>query len=740
MARTRKTARRLTRFSALLASTVFAAGLPATAHGAVIIPASGQGAQPATRQALAPALQNEAANSPGIASKTPFLISADEVSYANDGGIEAAGHVEITSRYGTVHADKVVYNPKTKELTASGHVVYLTQQHIATYADKVTLDGALRQGTLETLRMRLMTDGPALTATSAQKTSDTTYVLHNVRYTSCKTDQNPMPWDLRARKVLVNTEKENITYHDVWLDVYGKPIVYLPYFKNSTNPKKPSNGLFPPILGHSTTRGDEITEGVYYRLDDQHDASLRVHAMSARGIQLLGQARFEQDHLSGRWDGSYLNDRLTGTVRGHLEGSSEYVFNPGERIGVNAQLASDDAYYSEFLRRDINYLTSTAYAEKADPNTYMAFSSTRYDDLRVGSDDSDTLQPLAHGQFEKTFDLAGPKNILTLSSRVDSLDRDQGSDTQRLINSAVWQRSDTLDDGSLVDFSANMRADLYDVTAQTDGSSYWVGRLLPQVSVRWQKPLVSPGGHHIVTPQAMLVVAPRGGNSSNIPNNDSVNYELDMANLFEANRFSGYDRVETGTRFVYGIDNTWVSGTSRKFSLFLGQSVRPYDDQNLPEDGGAATKFSDWVGEVSAQPLDNLTLNSRFRLDNSNFNPHRVDASATLGRIDKSYLQTSYSYLDNGPAELDANTRLFVNEQWYLRGDLRDSLGTNGGLLHAGVGVGVHHCCYNIEVSVERVGYELPNVPPSTEFLLNLQLLPMGSIKQPDKLFNTPGE
>ena len=48
-------------------------------------------------------------------------------------------------------------------------------------------------------------------------------------------------------------------------------------------------------------------------------------------------------------------------------------------------------------------------------------------------------------------------------------------------------------------------------------------------------------------------VAPTWGNTRNIPNEDSSDFEFDETNLFEPDRFPGLDRVDTGTRVAYGL-------------------------------------------------------------------------------------------------------------------------------------------------------------------------------------------
>ena len=83
----------------------------------------------------------------------------------------------------------------------------------------------------------------------------------------------------------------------------------------------------------------------------------------------------------------------------------------------------------------------------------------------------------------------------------------------------------------------------------------------------------------VLEPMAGVVVSPFGNNPEQVPDEDSRGFELDTTNLFDGNRFPGYDRVEGGQRVNYGI-RLAVHGDGGGFSsLMLGQSLRFGDDE-----------------------------------------------------------------------------------------------------------------------------------------------------------------
>ena len=60
-------------------------------------------------------------------------------------------------------------------------------------------------------------------------------------------------------------------------------------------------------------------------------------------------------------------------------------------------------------------------------------------------------------------------------------------------------------------------------------------------------------------PSSGVAASPNTGNSSRIPNNDSLNFELDDVNIFSPTPSSGYDRLVTGPRVAYGAEYTIVN-------------------------------------------------------------------------------------------------------------------------------------------------------------------------------------
>lgn len=663
------------------------------------------------------------------AQELPFYLTADDISYDQKAGtISASGNVDVMSDQGAVQAKSISYDQNKDILVAEGDVLYLNPQDVAVFADRVELTGGLKTGAIDALRARLKDNGPAMTARRAEKTGDSTFRLQDASYSACPCDANTedssLPWVIRAKEITYDSKQETVTYQGAKLEVYGATVVKMPKFSHSVGKKKGRSGLLPPRFGRSSSRGEETTLTYYRRFSDQEDLALRSRVMSNRGVQAIADSRYLGTHIESDMRGSIIADTRSSILRTHLEGAAEYVVRSGSRLGVNTLVASDDTYLDDYFERNPSYLPTTAYAENASDAHYAAFSSTFYQDTRASKDPGQTALPLARGQVERTYSTDAQGGQLTVSADAQALHRGEGVRSRRVVSQMAYNRPYLMTNGQLFDVKAVLRGDMYNVDGTT--TEPWIGRVLPEVALGWQQPWTSPGGSHVLTPQVMAIASPPGGNPTDIPNEDSVAYELDAINLFNDNRFAGFDRVETGPRLVYGLNNELGNSRTTRYRLFFGQSYRFTDEAALPRDGGTATRGSDYVGFFSTSPMEALTIHNRFRLDNSDLTLRRFDTGLNYGDFNKDYLAVTHTFLDGGVEELSTRGRYFVTDRVYLEGQTRNDLNDDGRTLFASAALGYEHDCYKATFTAKRRGFTNRNVPPSTDFLFNLELLTLG--------------
>lgn len=673
------------------------------------------------------------------AEDAPFTLEADEVTYSEDGNtVTASGNVFVSSDAGTVMARSIIYDGATGALTAEGNVTYTDDQGQVLSVQRLELSGDMKNATLEAISFRLPELGEILTAGQATRRDEHRYELTDITYSPCKNCVGDRkPWQIRAKSVLYDAEEEIMTYKGAKFDVLGVPIVYLPYFYHPVG-EKPKTGILPPSFGSSTARGDEITlSGYIFNEKSNSDYTLRTRLMSERGAQLMLERRQKTLHWDTELRGSAINDTNLGSFRGHGHILGEYVMQPGRRLGINAEFSSDDDYLYDYFDRNDPYLPSTAYFEDSSQEHYIGAYTRWYQDLDSTHVPADTSHALPHLMAEKVWALDNAGTQVKASGDFFTLHRGEGVRYQRLSTEVEYEKPFMLSSGSLIDVTASLRGDLYLVDGDGTTNSAEAGRLIPEVTLGWEKPFVSPNGNHTITPRVMGVLTSRSGNPDDIPNEDSAAYELDTTNLFQSNRFAGLDRVETGPQLIYGVDNRWGYAGEPTFQVFLGQTLREYQDDALPTSGGTATKFSDWVGFMRGKPSDWFEFHTGFRLDNATFNARRLDSGVTVGENtsddDGRFFRVTHTYLDEGPEELNANGRWTFNDAWATTARIQQNLAATDGearnLLSEGSLVYTHEC-FRLHTIVRRRGFTNSTTQPSTDYLLNFELLTLGKDRE----------
>ena len=304
----------------------------------------------------------------------------------------------------------------------------------------------------------------------------------------------------------------------------------------------------------------------------------------------------------------------------------------------------------------------------------------------------------------------------TIDANILAISRIEGADSRRATLKLGWAVPYVSPWGDVWTASASLQNDAYWVNDVPQPNSNkelngLTGRAFPQAMLRWQYPFVRYSGRtrQVVEPVAALVAAPNGGNPIKISNEDSNDFEFDDTNLFSANRFPGFDRVNGGQRVVYAMKGA-VYGIGGGYSeAFIGQSYRFGEDDTFEQGSGLADQLSDVVGRVRFSPSKIGELLYRFRLARTDLGPLRNELSLSAGpgafHINVNYLffdqtQPSNEFPEREELSLSASSR--VTETWSVRGAHRRDLTADGGALSTSVGLTYEDECFAFNIDFNR--------------------------------------
>jgi len=613
------------------------------------------------------ALAQDAPAAEAAAEDPDIGFEADGVSYDSDTSIVTAfGNVVMKRGDQSLRADQITWNRTTGVIEATGTIRMVDADGNQLFTDRIELNDEFKAGAMQNMLLALR-EGGRLAAASGSRAEDGTILLDRAVYTACAIEddqgcpRNPS-WRITAKRVIYDDAKKQVTFQGARLELFGARLLPLPGLVLTTD-GRPISGLLIPDVRLSASNGVEFSETWYQRLAPNRDIavtgyvytealpmiSAQYRALTAKGAyQVTGYAtRSSRISISGNSVGSEKD------FRGYFFANGKFQFNPNWSITASGRFASDRTFLRRYdISRD-DRLRSMIEAERIGENSYLSIAGWATQTLRVG--DKQGLVPVALPIIDYRRRINDPMlgGKIELQANSMAITRTSGQDTQRAFASARWDLRRITGLGQEVTFTTLLRGDVYHsdenaLTATTiyRGNPGWETRGLATAAVDVKWPLVGEfaGGTQVLTPRFQVVASPRLRNLA-VPNEDARAIDLEDSNLFALNRFPGYDRVEDGVRFTYGLD--WqFERPGWRVSSTIGQTYRVSSRPTLLPDGtGLSSRVSDVVGRTEVRFRDFVKLTHRFRLDKDNFAVRRNEFDATIG-TERTYAEIGYLRLN----------------------------------------------------------------------------------------------
>jgi LPS-assembly protein len=742
--------------------------LPAAAGAQVEARPSGDDTQvppTAQTQPLPPPATTAGANE----GEREVSFSSDLVTYDDKADIvTASGDVRMNSEGNNLRADRVIWNRKTDEARAEGNVRMVTPEGNTAYGDSAVLTDDMKNGVVQNLLVVLEDGGRLAADKGVRKDGYTT--LYRASYSPCAVlnpngcPKNPT-WQINAVKVVHDPYKHRIHYQGASLQLFGARIIALPFLSHPDGQGQSGTGLLVPEYRLSSRHGLELDVPYYWRISPSQDATFTPHLYSGSAPMLEGQYR-QMTSLGAFQLGGFVTDGKwiqvdpvnpaiqtnRSGIRAYVEGNGRFQLDPYWSITVAGRYVTDRTFLPLYdISTDVR-LRSVIDAERIDDNSYISIAGWAFQGLRLT--DIAGQQPFVLPAVDARWRL--PEQVLggTVQLQANSLAlfRTEGQDTQRAFVSAEWDRRSITDWGQVLILTGLLRGDVYhtsDVLATTTpiyrGDEGWQARGIAAVAAEMDWPLVGPlfGGMQTLTPRVQLVYSPPTKNLS-IPDEDSRSVDLEDSNLFDLNRFPGYDRWEDGARITYGAD--WALDLpGMAIRANIGQSYRLSSKPTiLPPGTGLSDQFSDFVGRVTFQIGRKLEIVDRFRIDKSDFALRRNEIDAVFGGRE-SYLTVGYSKLNRNidtiedlpdSEEVRAGGRLHFARYWFVFGSAtidrtnkqEDPLATSNGWqpIRHRLGFGYDDDCLELSLTWRRDYEETTALRRGNTFMFRVALKNLG--------------
>lgn len=670
------------------------------------------------------------------------LIRADKLSYdTNSSVVSAEGNVEVTYGQRTLLADKLSYNQETHIVIAEGNATLREANGTTLTGNRIEITDDMRDGIIESLNVVVAGRG-RLAAAKATRSDGNVMTLEKAVYTTCKPckdepDKAPT-WQIKAFRIVYNQEKARVEYEDAFFEVFGVPVIYLPYFSHSDPEAPRQSGFLVPSVGHSSDIGYFAEVPYYFALDPSYDLLVAPMYTENDGPLLKAEWRERTEggsynlQVSGRWGkrrnnfGEEVGDE---SLQGHVFGAGKFDLDEVWRWGYTAEVTSNDTYLKRYDISSKDRLQNNLFIEGIDGRSYTAVNAWYFQGLRETDDPGTTplVLPLAEIEYVPDETVLGGR--FSLLGNALYLHRTEGQDTARLSATAAWKLPITTSGGHLLTMFANVRGDAYYVTDSAPGAdAETITRFLPWAGVEWRYPLVRTdwGWKQVIEPIVQVIGAPYGGNPDEIPNEDSGSFEFDETNLFSFNKFPGLDRWETGPRINAGVraaayfDEGFVEA-------IIGESFRLHEDDSFTQESGLRGEQSDYVGRLTIQPTSSMRVVHRFRINQEDYSFERNEVYAEAADPEWYLLRAGYLLLEPDPAlpeqreEVNVLGSIRAIDNFWLRGSGRRDLADDQ-MIESKFGLAYEDDCAEFGVDFRRRFTRDRDIEPASSVLFTFRL------------------
>jgi LPS-assembly protein len=692
------------------------------------------GFAPAIAQGLEELRQDVSANA-------QLALQADTIVYNRDNQtVSAVGGVRIDYDGNKLVARKVTYNERTARLIAEGNVEIIDKDGNRIYSDKIDITDDFRDGFVNALRVET-TDNTRFAAIRAERTDGNVTTFDKGVYTACEpcleNPQKPPIWQIKAQKIIWNGQAKTIRFEGARFEFFGFSLSELPAFEIADHTVKRKTGFLIPRIRYKSELGAGLSVPFYLALSPHYDLTLTGTGYTKQGF--LGEAEWRQQFDNGSYNVRIAGihqakpEAFTANTedsanegRAMIGTKGSFALNPRWTFGWDILAQTDKNFSRTYEIEDFDQAvhTSQIYLTGLNDRNYFDLRALKFDVQEAALDSNpgsrQEKQPWVLPSFDYSITpdapIAGGELNFDINARV--LDRDTADFTNpagsalpdfltdtdgdgqidkltgaagtngRITAEAEWKRTIIVPGGLALTPLLALRGDGFfndladnPSAAAVTRSEVFRGLATAGLEARWPVVFSTTSATHILEPVGQIFVRndERFAGTGDLLNEDAQSMVFDASNLFDRDKFSGYDRMEGGTRVNFGLRYSGLLANGWGTNAVFGQSIHlagvnsfaAPDYVNAGAYSGLETDRSDYVGAISLNSPSGLTVSAGGRFDERNWRMRRGeieaaytgDVYATSARYTFIQAQPQYGF-NRDRHEIGGSARVKFDENW----------------------------------------------------------------------------
>ncbi|WP_144752062.1 LPS-assembly protein LptD [Bartonella saheliensis] len=643
----------------------------------------------------------------------PLLLSADELIYNRDENtVSAQGNVQVEYDGNKVVAQKIIYNQKTGRLIAQGNVEITQKDGNKIYSNQIDMTKDLGEGFVNALRIDTA-NNVHFSAQNATRQNNQVTIFENATYTACepcsyKPDREVL-WKIKARKIIWNNSVKKIRFENSSFEVFGVPIIKFPNFELYDPTVRRASGLLTPHFFYTDYLGMGMKNSYFWNLAPHYDFTLSSTVYTQQGLLTEGEWRqrlkmgsynIRFAHIYQMKPHRFDNDTIDAQQKNRymLATKGDFRINSHWTYGWDI-LAQSDRHFSRAYKLE-NYSNPTQLSQiylngLAGKNYFdMRFYHFKIQDSILNDPHyrrhSQQAWVLPRIDYSFTPDEPIYNGELTFHSNIQSIYRRHADFTSpnwnknplntvrlsgiagnslRLTNEIQWKKRFNTHNGLILTPLLSLRADILTVNGQENHAASEENNALSVIhgskirgmataGLEARYPFLITAAHstHIIEPTAQIFIRNNEQYIGQLPNEDAQSFVFDATTLFQRDKFSGYDRVEGGTRANIGLrysgsfNNNWslYGLIGQSFHLAGKNSFAEKDLVNVGIHSSLEAKRSDYVAMFGATHTNGFSLETRGRFDKKTGKIRRSEIEASQ-RWKNFWASVQYAYIASQP-------------------------------------------------------------------------------------------
>ncbi|GAA5094022.1 LPS-assembly protein LptD [Bartonella acomydis] len=704
---------------------------------------------------------------------SPLLLSADELIYNRDENtVSAQGNVQIEYDGNKIIAQKVTYNQKTGRIIAQGNVEVIQKDGNKIYSNQIDMTQDFGEGFVNALRVDTA-NNIHFAATSATRRNSQITVLDNATYTACepcsyKPDREVV-WKIKARKIIWNSVTKKIRFENSHFELFGIPILHFPTFELNDPTVKRASGFLVPRFFYSDYLGMGIKNSYFWNLAPHYDLTLSSTLYTQQG--LLTEAEWRQRFKTGNYNirfahiyqmkpQNFDNDTIDAQHKNRymLATKGDFRINSHWTYGWDIFSQSDRHFSRAYKLENYNNPTqlSQLYLNGLAGKNYfdMRFYHFKVQNLILNDPHErhsrqawvlphidyffTPAEPIYHGEltfhsnmqsiyrrhtdFSSTSWKGNPLNIARISGIAGN--------SLRLTNELEWKRRLYMRGGLVLTPLLSLRADIISANIHENNtvhitndfssalrSSTVRGMATAGLELRYPFLITLKNSTHIIEPTAQIFIRNNERYIGQIPNEDAQSFIFDATTLFQRDKFSGYDRVEGGTRANIGLrysgnfNNNWsfYGLFGQSFHLAGKNSFAEKDFVNVGIHSSLEATRSDYVVMFGANNKNGFSLETRGRFDKKTGKIHRSEIEVAQkwknfwGAVQYAYIANQPDYeLPQKRQEISFQTGIKLANYWSVNSNAGYDL-VSGTFIKRGISLDYTDECFGLTFGYQQI-------------------------------------